>query len=187
MPAGSAGISAALDRYRDLIERMDESVRAVFPSDSPGPCGGCHSCCGPLSLLPLEAHALLATGLLDDLPPVPAACPLLDGGRCRARDARPFACRARSLAARHLDADGDWTIGACGFMGRDSDGRDGRDRVAPLAEWAALLFHLDREFRGSVGLRAGRIALADLCRVPDRYRALLSVPVDLPLASRAAT
>lgn len=187
MPAGSAGTGNVLDRYRDLVDRMDEAARAASPPGSPGPCGGCHACCGPLSLLPLEAHLLLATGLLDDPRPAPAACPLLDDGRCRARGARPFACRTRGLAVRHLDAEGDWTIGACGFIGRGVGGRNGGDRAAPLAEWAALLFHLDREFRGLVGLRAGRIALADLCRAPDRYRALLCVPADLPLVSRAAT
>jgi hypothetical protein len=175
MPAGSAGIGIALDRYRDLLDRMDEAA---------GPCGGCHACCGPLSLLPLEAYALLATGLLDDRPPAAAACPLLDDGLCRALVARPFACRARALAARHLDAEGDWSTNACGFAGRD--GR-GQHPDAPLAEWAALLFHLDREFRGSVGLRAGRIGLAELCRAPGRYRTLLSVPTGLPFASRVAT
>jgi hypothetical protein len=175
MPAGSAGLIIALEHYQALLDRVDEAA---------GPCGGCHACCGPLSLLPLEAYALLATGLLDDNPPAEAACPLLDDGRCRAQDARPFACRARGLAVRHLDADGDWCTEACGLTGRD--GR-GQDPVAPLAEWAALLFHLDREFRESVGLRAGRIGLVELCRAPGRYRRLLAVPTCLPFTFRVAT
>jgi hypothetical protein len=172
---GSAGIGIALDRYHALLDRMDESA---------GSCGGCHACCGPLSLLPLEAYSLLATGLPDDLAPAAAACPLLDDGRCKAREARPFACRTRGLAVLHLDAEGDWSTEACRLAGRD--GR-GRDAIVPLAEWAALLFRLDREFRGIVGLRAGRIGLAELCRAPDRYRTLLSVPAGLTLASRAGT
>ena len=184
MPAGTAGAGLPLDRYRALLERMDGIARAVSPPDASSPCGGCRACCGPLSLLPLEAYALLVSGLLDGRPSGAAACPLLDEGRCRAGDARPFACRARGLPARHLDAQGEWSTGTCGFIG--GNGR-GQDAVAPLAEWAAQLFHLDREFRGCVGLPAGRIALDDLCRTPGRYRALLSVPVGLPLASRTAT
>ncbi|MCX7031527.1 MAG: hypothetical protein NTU62_15595 [Spirochaetes bacterium] len=184
MPAGSAGLGITLDRYRALLDRVDEAARAVSPPESPGPCGGCSACCGSLSLLPLEAYAMLATGLLDDLPPAAAACPLLDDGRCRVQGARPFACRARGLPVRHLDAEGDWSTGACGLIGRDVSGQD---PVAPLAEWAAMLFHLDREYRGCVGLRSGRIGLADLCRAPGRYRALLSVPAGLPFASRVAT
>jgi hypothetical protein len=184
VPAGSAGIGIALDRYRVLLDRVDEAARAVSPPRSPGPCGGCHACCGPLSLLPLEAYALLATGLLDDRPPAEAACPLLDDGRCRVQDARPFACRARGLPARHLDAEGDWSTEACGLAGRD--GR-GQHPDAPVAEWAALLFHLDREFRESAGLRAGRIGLAELCRAPGRYRTLLCSAAGLPFVSRVAT
>jgi hypothetical protein len=184
MPAGTAGAGLLLDRYRALLERMDEIARAVSAPDASGPCGECRACCGPISLLPLEAYALLATRLLDGGPSKEAACPLLDEGRCRAGDARPFACRARGLPARHLDAEGDWSTGSCGFIG--GNGR-GQGAVAPLAEWAAQLFHLDREFRGCVGLPAGRIALDDLCRAPGRYRALLSVPAGLPLSSRAAT
>jgi hypothetical protein len=183
MSAGSAGIGIAFDRYRDLLDRMDEAARAVRLPHSAGPCGGCHVCCGPLSLLPLEAYALLATGLLGDRPPAAAACPLLDDERCRVQDARPFACRARGLPGRHLDAEGDWSTEACGLAGRDGHGQD---PVVPLAEWAALLFHLDREFRESVGLRAGRIGLAELCWAPGRYRTLLSVPAGLPFASRVA-
>jgi Fe-S-cluster containining protein len=184
MSAGTAGIGVVLDRYRALLDRMDEVARAVTPSDAPNPCGECRACCGPLFLLPLEAYALLATGMLDGRPPAAAACPLLDEGRCGAQDARPFACRARGLPARHLDAEGDWSTGTCGFIG--GSGR-GRNAIAPLAEWAALLFHLDREFRGCIGLRAGRLALADLCRAPGRYRGLFSVPAGQPLASRVAT
>jgi Fe-S-cluster containining protein len=181
MPAGSAGALAILDSYRDLLERMDAAARAASRADSPGPCGGCHACCGPVSLLPLEAHALLATGLLDDRPPAAAVCPLLDPTGCRAASARPFACRTRGLPVRHLDAEGTWETAVCGFIGRD--GR-GRDAGVPLAEWASVLFHLDREFRECLGLPPARIDLADLCRAPGRYRALLSVPAALPLASR---
>jgi len=184
MPAGPAGAAAVLDSYRNLLDLVDAAAGAAGPAGSPTPCGGCRACCGPLSLLPLEAHALLAAGLPESRPPAAAACPLLGEAGCRAGDARPFACRARGLAVRHLDAEGAWVTTACGFVG----GRDGsgHDDAVPLAEWAALLFHLDCEFRACLGLSPGRIDLADLCRVPGRYRALLSVPAVLPLVSRAA-
>jgi hypothetical protein len=182
MPA--RGIGVVVVRYRALLDRMDEAVRAASPADSPSPCGGCRACCGPLSLLTLEAHALLATGLLDDRPRSAASCPLLDDGICLVQAAQPFACRARGLPARHLDAEGDWITGPCGLSG--PNGR-GRANAAPIAEWAALLFHLDREFRGATGAGAGRIALVDLCGAPGRYRALLAVPAGLPLASRVVT
>jgi hypothetical protein len=182
MPA--RGSAVVVVRYRALLDRMDEAACRTSSPDSPSPCGGCRSCCGPLSLLPLEAHALLATGLLDDRPRSAAACPLLDDGICLVLAAQPFACRARGLAARHLDAEGDWITGRCGLAGRN--GR-GRADAAPIAEWAALLFRLDREFRGASGVGPGRIALADLCGAPGRYRALLAVPAGLPLASRVVT
>jgi hypothetical protein len=183
MPARSAGAGTVLDRYRQLLERMDEAACAVSQPDASGPCGECRACCGPLSLLPLEACALLASGLLDDRPPSAAACPLLDATGCRARSARPFACRARGLPVRHLDAEGLWSTSACELIaGHDR----ARDAAVPLAKWAAMLFGLDREYRGSLGARVGRIDLADLCRAPASYRELLSVPAVLPLASRAA-
>jgi hypothetical protein len=183
MPAASAGAISVLVRYRNLLALMEEAARTASPPDSTNPCGSCNACCGSLTLLPLEAYALLATGLLDDRPPAAAACPLLDDDGCWARSVRPFACRTRGLPARHLDAEGDWSTKACGFIGGDCRGRAA---VVPLAEWAALLFRLDREFRGVLGLRTGRIDLGDLCRSPGCYRTLLSVPAVLPLASRVA-
>lgn len=186
MGAVSPAIGAVLDRYRDLLELMDEVARAVSPTGIPDACSGCHACCGPLSLLPLEAYALLASGALDDGAPSGAACPLLDDDGCRALADRPFACRARGLPAVRLDADGDAAAGSCERAGASSRGRDGRGSLAPIEEWAARLYRLDREFRGSAGVAAGRIALGDLCRAPDRYRALLCGAGGLALVSRAA-
>jgi hypothetical protein len=183
MPAVSAGIGVILDRYHDLIDRIDAAALAAASPGSPSPCGDCHSCCGPLSLLPLEAYVLLAAGLPDRRQSGADTCPLMDIGCCGTRNARPFACHARGLPVLHLDAEGDWTTAACGLFAR---GGLGQEPAVPLDEWAAQLFHLDREFRGLLGLRAGRIDLADLCRAPERYRALLCGPADRPIASRAA-
>ncbi len=156
--------------------------RALGASGPAGACGSCRACCGPLSLLPLEAHVLLATGLLDDRAPSSSACPLLADGGCRAGEALPFACRVRGLPARHLDAEGDWTSAGCRQAGRAVEADS--SAAAPLAEWAAELFRLDREFRARLAVRPGRVALADLCRAPGRYRALLSPAGARPLASR---
>jgi hypothetical protein len=172
-----------LDRYRDLLDRMDAAARAAAPVGASGPCGGCSSCCGPLSLLPIEAHALLAAGVAVNQPSASEACPLLGRGGCAAGRARPFACRTRGQQVLHLDAEGDWTTAPCGLIGRDGGAGD---RAVPLDEWSSELFHLDREFRNLLGLGAGRVDLAVLCRTPGRYRALLSMPAELPLASRAA-
>jgi len=191
MGAGSAAIGSVLDRYRDLLERMDEVARAVSPSGSPDACGGCRACCGPLSLLPLEACALLMSGaLLDDAAPSGAACPVRDGDGGRAPAHRPFACRARGLPARQLSAEGDMVVGSCeraaaGLPGGNGRARNGRRPVAPIDEWASELCRLDREFRGGTGIAPERIALVDLWRAPERYRAL-SDAGGLALASRSA-
>ena len=183
MPAGSAGAGLVLESYRNLLNRMDAAAGRASPADSAGPCGACHACCAPLALLPLEAYALLATGLLDDQPSGAASCPLLNETGCRAANARPFACRARGLAVRHLDAEGGWVTGTCGFIAR---GPRESAAVVPLAELVARLYHLDRRFRACLGLCQGRIEIAELCRAPDRYRALFSVPAAGLLVSRAA-
>ncbi|HSV94235.1 MAG TPA: hypothetical protein VLH81_14225, partial [Desulfobacterales bacterium] len=65
MPAHGAGPAVTLDRYRSLLDRIDGASRALGASGPADVCGPCRACCGPLSLLPLEAHVLLATGLLD--------------------------------------------------------------------------------------------------------------------------
>jgi hypothetical protein len=181
MPPDPAGIAVVFERYRALMDRLEAAARAA--SDVPGPCGGCHGCCGPLLLLPLEACALLDAGVIDGRTDEAAACPLLVDGRCRADGSRPFACRARGLAFRRLDADGEWFTGSCALAG--GDGR--RQAPAPLAEWAAQLFHLDVEFRRGIGGDIGRVSLAELCRAPERYRTLLSREAGRPLASRVVT
>ncbi len=183
-----------LERYRTLLARVDAASREVGTPGPEGACGSCHACCGPLSLLPIEAHALLESGLLDgrapstagrDGAPTEPACPLLDNGGCRAGEARPFACRVRGLPALHLDPEGDWTAAGCPLG--SAAGQAGAPVPEPLAEWAAQLFRLDREFRARLASRPGRAVLADLCRAPERYRALLSPADARPLVSRAAT
>jgi len=173
-----------LDLYRSLLDRIDDASRALGASGPTGACGSCRACCGPLSLLPIEAHALLVTGLLDGHASSVSACPLLDDGGCRAGKARPLACRVRGLPARHLDADGDWTTAGCPRA--DLVVEAGSSTAAPLAEWVAELFCIDREFRARLAVRPGRTALADLCRAPGRYRALLSPAGVRPLASRVS-
>jgi hypothetical protein len=185
MPAFRAGPATTLQRYRSLLDLVDAAARAIGASGPAGACGTCRACCGPLSLLPIEAHALLVSGLLDSRAPEQEACPLLDDGGCRAGAARPFACRVRGLPALHLNSAGDWTSAGC-LLGSVA-GDAGSPGPAPLAEWTARLFRLDREFRAGLASCPGRAALADLCRAPGRYRALLS-PADVrPLVSRATT
>ena len=188
MPGLRAGPVATLDRYRSLLDRIEDTSRALGVPGPAGACGSCRACCGPLSLLPIEAHALLATGLLDERAAAAAACPLLDDGGCRAGEARPFACRVRGLPVLHLDAEGDWTSAGCrlGRLAGDA-GASAAAAAAPIAEWAALLFRLDREFRAGLASRPGRTALAELCRAPDRYRALLSPAGARPFVSRVLT
>lgn len=185
MGAGSAAICTVLDRYRDLLDRMDAAARSVSPWGGSDACGGCHTCCGPLSLLPLEAYALLASGALDDRTPSATVCPLLDDDGCQALAERPFACRARGLPARQLSVEGDMVVGSCERAASNDHGGNGRAPVAPIDEWAGELYRLDREFRGSTGIAPGRVALANLCRAPDRYRALSFVG-GLALVSRSA-
>jgi hypothetical protein len=201
MPAFGAGPARTLERYRSLLDRVDAAAREASAPGSAGVCGSCRACCGPLSLLPIEAHALLASGLLDSCAPEGAgrngapegagrngapegaACPLLDDRGCRAGGARPFACRVRGLPALHLNSSGDWTSAGCPLGSAAGDA----GAPVPLAEWTAQLFRLDREFRARLASRPGRAALADLCRSPGRYRALLSPADARPLVSRATT
>lgn len=172
-----------LAAYRTLIDRVDRAARLLGASGSADACGACRSCCGPLSLLPLEAYALLATGLLDGAArPLRDGCPALDADGCRLADARPFACRVRALPSLHLDAEGDWTTTGCP---RGAAPAPAGAAAAPVAAWAAELYRLDREFRARLGRDPGRAEFADLARAPARYRALLSPAGGRLLASRA--
>jgi hypothetical protein len=185
MPA-AAGIGASLDRYRSLLARIDDVARSFGAAGPGGGCGSCRTCCGPLSLLPIEARALLESGRLGGgTPDGPAdgsaACPMIDGDDCRLADARPFACRVRALPALHLDAAGDPSPAGCACGTCPSPAGQA---PAPVAEWAAHLYRIDRGFRAALGTGARRIALADLARDPARYRALLSADVARVLVSR---
>lgn len=183
MPAPAAGPEPPLAAYRALIDRIDRAARRLGAPDGADACGSCRSCCGPLSLLPVEAYALLAGGLLDGVArPVPDGCPALEEGGCRLADARPFACRVRALPSLHLDAAGDWTTTGCALGA--APGPAGA-AAAPVAAWAAELHRIDREFRVLLDRDPGRTSFGDLARAPSRYRALLSPAAGRRLASRA--
>jgi len=126
---------------------------------------GCSDCCSPLTVLPLEAYALIAHaesagwGEMGGTPDFERCAFLSHQGSCALYPARPFLCRTRGYPILHLNADGEWERDACQKRGFAA----GAQPAGLLLEtWNARLFHLNGEFCAQRGIAPDRIRLRDL-------------------------
>jgi uncharacterized protein len=160
-----------LQDYRDFLHDLDDEltrIEAVLVRSASGtPCKpGCSECCRPLTVFPLEAHAILS-----DVDLVPRAdvkdtaarqtCPLLTPEcTCLIYRARPFLCRTRGFPILHVNGEGDWESSSCEKRGfppvpKESPG-------LRLELWNARLFHLNEGFCATRGISPSRVPLVEL-------------------------
>ena len=160
-----------LQRYHEFLQDIDEEFArieaALARSGASGtPCRqGCSECCRPMTVLPLEACAILteagAIACNDHGTDPEGACAFLALERtCRIYAVRPFLCRTRGFPVLYMNGDGDRQSAACekrGFplLSADSPG-------IRLELWNARLFRLNDAFCRERGIHPARIRLADL-------------------------
>jgi uncharacterized protein len=134
---------------------------------SGAPCRtGCSECCLPLSVLPLEAYAIM--GECEDRHARPAAvaanperCAFLEpDGSCAIYGNRPFLCRTRGFPILYMNPDGEWSHDSCANRSYPPlpEGTPG----LRLEEWNARLFRMNAVFCRDRGVAPFRVALASL-------------------------
>lgn len=166
-------VTALLAEYRAAVDKIDAAVSAasVHAADALACERGCDACCVEgLSVLPVEAFAIEASGFSAPAPHKAGMCALLDkSGACSIYAARPILCRTHGLPlkSKHSeDARGaltvldDVSMCALNFTARAPHARETLDADALLM----LLVTVDRRFRMRVGLPddASRVTLAEL-------------------------
>ncbi len=170
-------VEELLRRYRELVAGLDaETERVALLHQERLRCRpGCASCCGPLSLLAVEAEAV-ARALAGLVPGVRQQavlraarvenlCPLLDQGLCLIYPSRPFICRTHGLPVGYvLPEEEAVEVSAC--PENFDDGYPfGIDELLLLDGWNGALAELNDEFCRATGRPArGRVAIADILR-----------------------
>lgn len=175
-----------LEGYRLLLAEIEkERLRHGLSVEAASfPCEGCVECCDHLSVLPIEAQLLLevpASNVKVDeqaedlafsgarLSDSSGACPFRGPEGCMAAAARPLACRMRGLPFLELTADGDWQRAACYRESHPGEAPPRTEEpVAPIEEWVARLWELNRQYCRSLGIAEKRLSLSELARRPQQ-------------------
>jgi hypothetical protein len=163
-----------LGEYRAARDKVDHAVAQVTARRQVDlACrSGCASCCvDGLTVLPVEAHAIVDhlehEGLTRRPAPPPGGCAFLDGElACTIYDARPFLCRTHGLPLRApvdvratahplLNVIDDVSWCALNFTTRAPDEED----VVDATRVQALLTTVDARFRTATGADAARVSL----------------------------
>ena len=163
-----ADLQAELSRIEDLLAQSNSSGT---------PCRqGCSDCCLPITVLPIEAHAIVSavtrsTHCDDRTPGGPGTCGFLrEDRRCEIYQSRPFLCRTRGFPILHLNGDGEWERDACAK--RSFPARPSGSPGLRLETWNARLFHLNEAFCAARGISPARCDLnglsADYAASPSR-------------------
>jgi hypothetical protein len=150
-----------LEPYHAFLDDLDAEIASVGPATSEH----CQGCRGELTVLPLEALAILAgSGPLrrwhrgeQSTGDGHQTCAFLaPDSSCRIYAMRPFLCRVKALPAQRLEP------------------------------WRARLHRLSDEFRLRYGIPHFPIALADLFRAARTYMAFFgqAVPLTVQLPDR---
>jgi hypothetical protein len=169
---------AFLVEYEAARAKVDDAVARVTArrTDDLACRSGCASCCvDGLTVLPVEAHAIIShlehEGLAQLPAPPAGGCPFLDADlRCTIYEARPFVCRTHGLplrapveaasdVRRSLTIVDDVSWCALNFTARAPEQGD----VLDATTLQALLTTVDARFRAASGVDEGRVALRTLC------------------------
>jgi uncharacterized protein len=163
-----AGLPDYQDFIHDLAQELDRVEAELAGWGASGtPCApGCSDCCRAMTVLPLEACAILrdagpaAESVHSD--PSQDACPFLsEERRCRVYPVRPFLCRTRGVPIVYVNGDGELRSAAC--QKRGFPALSGLPGVR-LELWNARLFRLNESFCEARGISSGRIRLCELPR-----------------------
>jgi len=159
-----------LRKYRvflhDVRIELDRIERLTASGSSRGCLPGCADCCSPITVLPVEAYAVVTHaesegwGRIGGTPNSDACAFLSEEHVCAIYQARPFLCRTRGYPILHLNGDGEWERDACKKRGFVPDA--GEPVGLSLETWNARLFRLNEEFCAKRGISPGRIRLRDL-------------------------
>jgi hypothetical protein len=169
-----------LDDLEGELSRLETLISGTGMSGSP--CRpGCSACCLPLTLLPLEAYAIMSEcdhpgadtrAPRDAHPVLPCAAGRPDAGdcpdcafltpdrTCAIYPSRPFLCRTRGFPILHLNEDGEWELDSCAARGfpMPVKGTVG----LRLESWNVRLYHLNEAFCVEQGLASCRVHMTDL-------------------------
>lgn len=159
-----------LREYRYFLDDLESELCRIESLRASGAAGGCRigctDCCLPLTLLPLEAYAILSQR--DSSRKTPAVCEarqnachfLSAEGTCVIYAARPFLCRTRGYPILHMNGDGEWEADSCAKRGFSA--RAAGSVGLSLETWNARLFRLNEDFCLQNGISPTRLRLAEL-------------------------
>jgi uncharacterized protein len=150
-----------LSDYHLLLSQLEEELDRIGRTACQA---GCSDCCRPLTVLPLEAAAIVdarGQSLGADGPARSGGerCPLLTSDlSCGIYPARPFVCRIRGFPIAYLNDEGAWARDICAFSGFESG--QATPQGLRMDIWNARLFRLNEAFCARNGLDARRLSLS---------------------------
>jgi hypothetical protein len=157
----------ALKEYQSLLEEVDSQTGRIsrIPGVSIRCAASCAQCCVPFSILPIEAHALLACGNArrTRAGSIPGRCPLLTAENlCSVYEARPLVCRVRGFPVYYINSEGEPAMESC--PNNLFPPETGAVGAVHLELWNALLYRINLRFCMERGLPRGRILIGDVSR-----------------------
>jgi hypothetical protein len=179
-----------IQEYGRLLHEVEGALsRLTRLADVPLRCSrGCAQCCTPITILPIEAYAILgaSAGRGEGAAFEEGRCPLLTPELlCGVYEARPLICRVRGFPVFFLDAEGKPSREACGCTSFPTAPAEGS--AVHLDLWNARLYHINVRFCMESGIELGRIPIADFSRLAglwlrlseESMRAAYPLPVSL--------
>lgn len=165
--------SDLLHEHRLALQKIDDAVaRASSAAGNQLRCErGCSSCCvDGLTVLPVEAELIRASGLRPPARPMPGMCAFLDEeGACSVYQVRPVLCRTHGLALKTGEAG---VRGSLRVLGQDvsacelnySTRAPAREEILDATRLMMLLVTVDRRYRAHAGLEDDetRVSLREL-------------------------
>ena len=182
----------SLGQYHDFLRDMDESCARLEGTVVERCPSECSDCCGPQTVHPVEAYAILkGSGPLrlwrkgGDHPA--ERCTFLSAARtCRIYPVRPFLCRARGVPVFARSIGGGWVRDCCQkkrFLAGPGQGSAAGALGLRLEQWKARLNSVNEAFCESNAIPNRPIRLSDLFRAPWVYFALFEYEKPAPQAS----
>jgi len=172
-----------LDGYGKFLKDLDQELERIRGMLSRGGRGAirckpkCSECCRPITVLPIEAHAVLEGSTeCGEWRPHSSPdnhCPFLSKtNACQIYNSRPFLCRTRGFPVSHIGDDGEWESDGCRNLPYDAAVGFPKERGLVLEKWNARLYRLNTEFCAAWKLPHRRISMAALLSAARADRAL---------------